>query len=68
MLKDELVILRKVVRYSNIVICSTDLSKINFRMGEGFLYLPEGKLLFRWTLRTVTWHFKTQMSYGEAKN
>lgn len=68
MLKDELVILHKVVRYSNIVICSTDLSKINFRMGEGILYLPDGKLLFGWTLRTVTWHFKTQMSYGEAEN
>lgn len=68
MLKDELAILHKVARYSNILICDTDLGKINLRIVEGFLCLPEGKLLFRWKLRTVTWHFKAQMNYGETKN
>lgn len=54
MLKDELSILHKVARYSDILICGTGLSKINFRIGEGCLYLPNGELSFRWKLRTVT--------------
>lgn len=54
MLKDELSILHEVARYSNILIGGTGLSKINVRIGEGYMYLPKGKLLFRWKLRTVT--------------